>query len=94
MIMTDINPNGDHQRITSTHLFRRGLVRLIGLSILGMMLWINACDHSNADPVKTVKPGKENIMAPLESNSTTKSSIPPIDAALPAEIKTATFALG
>ena len=92
--MNDINPNSDQQSEKKTHLFRRSLMQLIILSILGMGLWINGCDYSNAGSVNTLKSGKENNMETLESSSTIKPRIPPIDAALPAEIKTATFALG
>ncbi len=92
--MKSINTNGDRQIEIYTYLSRRGLMKLLFMSTLGMGLWINACDDSTARSAPTTKLEKEGKMETLKSNSTINSRIPPIDDALPAKIETATFALG
>ena len=89
--MKPIHTNGDQKKGIYACLFRRSLTKLIVLSVFGMGFWISACDHSNADsaPSSEIKKGSK-----MESNSTIKTRIPTMDAAAPAETRTATFALG
>ena len=83
----------DHQETEIyTYLSRRSLMKLIGLSAFVMGLWISACDHSNADSASTAEIKKGSKME--SSKSTIKTRIPTVDAAAPAETRTATFALG
>jgi hypothetical protein len=92
--MNFIDANSNRQIEKQPHIFRRSLVRLLSVSILTMGFWINACNFGTAGPEPTAKPEKESNMENLQSNSSPKTSIPPIDAAMPARIETATFALG
>jgi hypothetical protein len=69
-------------------------MKFLSVSILGMFLWINACNFNDIGKDPTAKPERENNMGTLKSNSNPVSKIPPIDAALPANTETATFALG
>ena len=87
--MQPIHANGHQETEIYTYLSRRSLMKLIGLSAFGMGLWISACDHSNADSAPTTKIKKGSKM-----ESTIETRIPTIDAAAPAETRTATFALG
>jgi len=75
-----------------TYLSRRSLIKLIGLSAIGMGFGISACDHSNADSAAATEIKKGSKME--SSTSTIKTRIPTLDAAAPAETRTATFALG
>ena len=92
--MKPIQTNGHQETETYTYLSRRSLMKLIGLSAFGMGLWISACDHSNADSAPTADIKKGSKMESTKSNATVKTRIPTIDAAAPAETRTATFALG
>jgi len=69
-------------------------MKLIGLSTFGMGFWISACDQNNADSAPTAEIKEKSKMESTKSNATVKTRIPTIDAAAPAETKTATFALG
>ncbi len=51
--MKCINANGDQETEIYTYMSRRCLMKLIGLSAIGMGLWISACDHSGADSAPT-----------------------------------------
>ena len=88
------NENGEQKTEIYTYLSRRSLMKLVGLSTIGIGFWINACDHSNADSVPTLGIKEENKMESIKSNTAIKTRIPPIDAAAPPETSTATFALG
>jgi len=90
--MKYINVNGNQETDIYTYLSRRSLMKLIGLSAIGMGLGISACDHSNADSAAATEIKKGNKME--SSKSTIKTRIPTVDAAAPAETRTATFALG
>ena len=92
--MKPIHANGDQETETYTYLSRRSLIKLIGLSTLGMGLWTSACDQSNADSALTAEIKEKSKMESTKSNATAKTRIPTIDAAAPAETRTATFALG
>jgi len=92
--MKPIHANGDQKTDLYRYLSRRSLMKLIGLSAFGMGLWISACDQSNADSAPRAEIKKGNKMESTKLNSTMNSEIPAIDAAAPAETRTATFALG
>jgi len=92
--MECINANGHQETEIHTYLSRRRLMKLIGLSTLGMGPWISACDHGNADSAPTAEIKKGSKMESTNSNATVKTRIPTIDTAAPAETRTATFALG
>ena len=92
--MKCINANGHQETEIYTYLSRRSLMKLIGLSALGMGLWISACDHSNAGSAPSAEIQKGSKMESTKSNATIKTRIPAIDAAARAETRTATFALG
>ena len=90
--MKCIYTNVDQETDIYTYLSRRSLMKLIGLSAIGMGLGIGACDHSNADSAAATEIKKGSKME--SSKSTIKTRIPTVDAAAPAETRTATFALG
>jgi hypothetical protein len=92
--MKFIHANGHKETEIYTYLSRRSLMKLISLSAIGMGLWISACDSSNADSAPTAEIKKGSKMESTKSNPTIKTRIPTIDAAAPAETRTATFALG
>jgi hypothetical protein len=92
--MNPIHTNGNQKTEIHTYLSRRSLMKLIGLSTIGMGLGISACDLSNADSAPTAEIKKESKMESTESNASIETRIPPIDTASPAETSTATFALG
>jgi len=92
--MKPIHANGHQETETYTYLSRRSLMKLIGLSSFGMGLWISACDYSNADSAPRAEIKEENKMESTKSNATIETRIPTLDAAVPAETRTATFALG
>jgi hypothetical protein len=92
--MNCISTNGNQKTEIHTYLSRRSLMKLIGLSTLGMGLGISAWDLSNADSAPTAEINKESEMESTQSNATIETRIPPIDTAAPAEESTATFALG
>jgi len=92
--MKCINVNNHPGTEIYTYLSRRSLIKMVGLSTFGMGLWISSCDQSNADSAPTSEIKKGSKMESTKSNATIKTRIPTIDAAEPAETKTATFALG
>ena len=92
--MKPIHPNSDQEIKIYTYLSRRSLMKLLGLSTCGMGLWISGCDHSNADSALTRKVKKEDKMESTKSIATIQKMLPSLDAAAPAETRTATFALG
>ena len=92
--MKPIHANGDQETDIYTYLSRRSVMKLIGLSVFGIGLWISACDRSAADSAPRGEIKKGNKMESTKLNSTMNSEIPAIDAAAPAETRTATFALG
>ena len=86
--------NRNQKTAIYSYLSRRSLMKLIGLSAIGMGFGISVCDHSNADSAPTADIKKGNKMGSTKSNTTIKTRMPAIDAAVPAETSTATFALG
>ena len=92
--MKPIHANGHKETEIYTYLSRRSLMTLIVLSTFGMGLWISACDQSNADSALMAEIKEKRKMESTKSNSTMNYVIPAIDAAAPAETRTATFALG
>jgi len=92
--MKPIYKNGDQETKIYTYLPRRSVMKLLGLSAFGMGLWISGCNQSNADSKQTLEVKKESKMESTESIATIEKRLPAIDAAAPAETRTATFALG
>jgi len=92
--MKPIHANRNQKIAVYIYLSRRSLMALIVLSAFGMGLLISACDQSNADSAPPAEIKKGSKMEPTKLNSTLNSGIPAIDAAAPAETRTATFALG
>jgi hypothetical protein len=92
--MKPIHANGNQETDDYTYLSRRSLMTRIVLSAFVMGLWISACDQSNADSAPTAEIKKGSKMESTTSISPMNSGIPAIDAAAPAETRTATFALG
>ena len=90
--MKCIYTNRNQKTAIYTYLSRRSLMKLIGLSAIGMGLGISAYDLSNADSAAATEIKKGSKME--SSKSTIKTRIPTLDAAVPAETSTTTFALG
>ena len=89
-----VNSNGDQNIKIHTDLPRRSLMKLLILLTFGMGLWISGCDHSNADSALKMEVKKEGKMESTKSIATIQKRLPSLDAAAPAETRTATFALG
>jgi len=92
--MKPIHNNRDQETKIYAYLSRRSLMKLLGISTFGMGLWISGCNQSNADSALTRKVKKEGKMESTKSISTIQKRLPSLDAAAPAETRTATFALG
>ena len=92
--MKPVNLNGDKETKIYTYLSRRSLMKLLGISTFGMGLWISGCNQSNADSALTRKVKKEGKMESTKSIATIQKRLPALDAAAPAETRTASFALG
>ena len=92
--MKPIHKNSDQETKIYTYLSRRSLMKLLGISTFGMGLWISGCNQSNADSALTRKVKKEGKMESTKSIATIQKKLPSLDAAAPAETRTATFALG
>ena len=86
--------NGDEETKIHTYLSRRSVMKLFGISTFGMGLWISGCNQTNADSALTRKVKKEGNMDSTKSIATTQKRLPSLDAAAPAETRTASFALG
>ena len=86
--------NGDQENKIYTYLSRRSMMKLLGLSTFSMGLLISGCNQTNADSALTAKVKKEGKMESTKSMATTQKKRPALDAASPAETRTATFALG
>jgi hypothetical protein len=90
------NIDTDGRQPTKIHMYldRRRMMKMIILSSLGPALWISACDPTSADAPLKMKPKKDSKMESIKPEPTIQIKLPPIDAARPAEIQTATFAMG
>jgi hypothetical protein len=86
--------NSDQETKIYTYLSRRSLMKQLGISTFGMALWISGCNQTDADSALTRKVKKEGKMESIKSIATIQKKLPAMDAALPAETRTATFALG
>ncbi len=89
-----INPSDNQETIIYSYLSRRSMMKLLGLSAFGMGPWISGCNQTNADSALTRKVKKEGKMESTKSIATIQKKLPALDAAAPAETRTATFALG
>jgi hypothetical protein len=92
--MKPIHKNSDQETKIYTYLSRRSLMKLLGTSTFGMGLWISGCNQTNADSALTGKVKKEGKMESTNSIAPIQKKLPALDAAAPAETRTATFALG
>jgi hypothetical protein len=92
--MKPIHNNRDQETKIYAYLSRRSLMKLLGISTFGMGLWISGCNQSNADSALTRKVKKEGKMESTKSIATIQKRLPSLDAAAPAETRTASFALG
>ncbi len=70
---------------------RRGFLKLMGLAGVGLAPFLKAGDVAGKFPA-----GEVNMKAGFEKESgdLSRRSLPPIDAAVPERVQTATFALG
>ena len=75
-------PSQGHQ-----HLSRRFFIAEIGVVLLGLVLFLQACDS-----VETAKERETTLITTM--NSVHYTAKPPIDALVPVKTETATFALG
>jgi hypothetical protein len=71
---------------------RRALVKGFGLALLGFIPFLSACNGRSGE----IRPKEEKVQTypNTQTLSVPRKSIPPIDAAAPGRIETATFALG
>ena len=73
--------------------FHRTLKPLCAAALI-MCLTISACDYRKVDAATEITGKKESKMESIQATTTIQNKIPPIDAAVPAIIETATFAMG
>ena len=92
--MRNSDANSAQPSNLKTYKLRLRLLKLLCVSTLGMGLLIIACDYRNPGHAPKMEPKKESNIDNIKSKATISDRIPPIDAALPDEVKTATFALG
>ena len=92
--MKSVNSNVDQDTKIYTYLSRRSLMKWIGLSTFGMGVWMSGCDHRSTDSALTMDVKKETKMESIATIGKKSTIRPSLDAAAPAETKTATFALG
>lgn len=64
------------------------------ISALGVFLLLGACTGTDTSGTGTQRPSKESTMTSQTQTVSPRFAIPPIDAAAPAEVATATFGLG
>jgi hypothetical protein len=92
--MKYIDTDGKQPTKINRYLDRRRVVKMIILSSLGPALWISACDPTSADAPLKMKTKKDSKMESIQPDPAIQIKLPPIDTARPAEIQTATFAMG
>ena len=73
---------------------RRNLLKLICLGFIFMGFALAGCDSGSVDAAAEINSKEESNMESIQSATTIKTKIPPIDAAALPGIETATFALG
>ena len=78
-----------HRRLAQghRHVSRQFFIAEIGIVLLGLVLFLQACDS-----VEAVKEGETTLITTM--NSVNYTAKPPIDALAPVKTETATFALG
>ncbi|MGE5254209.1 MAG: hypothetical protein ACM3N7_09610 [Planctomycetaceae bacterium] len=71
---------------------RRALLKGLGVVLLGFTPFLNACNRSSVE----IQPKEEKVQIHrnAQTSSVSRKPTPPIDAAPPGRIETATFALG
>jgi len=87
-------PAGDQPPEIYPLLNRRNLMKLLCLAAICIGLAISACDFRKVDASAETNSKKESNMESIQTTTTIKNKIPPIDAAVLPEAETATFALG
>jgi hypothetical protein len=69
------------------NLLWRVLITAMNIVLIGGVLFLHACEPTGGTK-------ERNTMSIVKKNTTASVAKPPVDASLPANIKTATFALG
>ncbi len=82
------------QKEARSYLCRGKLLKLFISMTIFLGLALVGCDTHKVDASAESNKKKENNMESLQTTTTTKSKIPPIDAEVLANTKTATFAMG
>ena len=92
--MNSTETQDNHPTKIYTYLHRRRLMKVIILSSLGPALSISACNPTSADGLQKIKTRRDSKMESINAEPAVQIKLPPIDAAKPAETRTATFAMG
>ena len=71
---------------------RRAFVRGLGFSFLGLSTFLKACNRLSGEIQSREEKMQTGQAAPM--TAVPRKPIPPIDAAAPSRVETATFALG
>lgn len=69
------------------NLLRRVLITVMNIFLIGGVLFLHACEPTGGTK-------ERNSMSIVKKNATASVAKPPVDDSVPANIKTATFALG
>ena len=69
-------------------------LRFAMIPALGVLLLLGACTRADTSGSGAQPPLKESTMTSQTQTFAPRTAIPPIDAAAPAEVETATFGLG
>jgi hypothetical protein len=92
--MKNKDTQGNHPTKIYTYLHRRRAMKVLALSSLVPALSIIAGDPAGADGPNKIKTRKDSKMESIHTEPANQIKLPPLDAAMPAETRTATFAMG
>jgi hypothetical protein len=92
--MESINLKGDQSTGKSNNANCRHLKKLLLLTAIYIGFAISACDFRDVDASAESNSKRDNNMESIQNSTTIQNKMPPIDVAVPSEIKTATFAMG